>query len=118
MPDASGRPGFGLLTKMGLVIQLQDELGNRIQGVEDPTNHLASLLPRYERSASYPMLASIDPYGDTYFNGLQIPRFLSEWADVVSKARTQDERELVAEIERLARRCSDEVHTYLKFIGD
>ena len=103
---------------MGLEIQLQGEFGNQIEGIADPKDHLARLLPPYEQSASYPLLASIDPYGDTVFNRLQIPRFLSEWAEVVSKARRQEEQWLVSEIDRLARRCSDEVHTYLKFIGD
>lgn len=110
--------GFGILTNVGLEIQLQDEWGGRIEGIADPKNLLADLLPPYGRSDAYPMLAGIDPYGDTVFNRLQSPRFLSEWVDVVSNARTQEDRELVSEIERLARRCSDEVHTYLKFIGD
>ena len=103
---------------MGLEIQLQDERGDRIEGVADPKNLLSNLLPPYEKSDDYPMRAGIDPYGDTVFNPLQIPPFLFEWADVVSNARTEEERELVSEIERLARRCSDAVHTYLKFIGD
>jgi hypothetical protein len=54
----------------------------------------------------------------TVFNSLQIPRFLAEWADAVSDIRTEEDRALVSEIERLARWCADEVHTYLKFIGD
>ena len=64
------------------------------------------------------MLASIDPYGDTIFNRLQMERFLSEWVDVAAKPRTSEERTLVQEIEKLAHRCQDEVHVYLKFIGD
>ena len=103
---------------MGLEIQLQDEFGNRIEGVADPKNLLADLLPSDEKSTAYPMLVGIDSYGDTVFNRLQIRRFLFEWVDVISNARTQEDQELVSEIERLARRCSNEVHSYLKFIGD
>jgi hypothetical protein len=103
---------------VGLEIQLQDEWGGRIEGIADPKNLLADLLPSDEKSDAYPTLAGIDPYGDTVFNPLQIPRFLSEWADVVSNARTEEDRAFVSEIGRLARRCADEVHTYLKFIGD
>ena len=70
-------------------------------------------------SDEYPFLASIDPYGDTTFNNLQMPRFLKEWAAVVSqRAKTTEEQALVASVESLARRCRDEVHVYLKFIGD
>jgi hypothetical protein len=103
---------------MGLEIQLQNECGGRIESIADPKNLLADLLPPHEKSDAYPMLAGIDPYGDTVFNPIQIRRFLSELADVLSCARTQEGRELASEIGRLARRCSDEVHTYLKFIGD
>jgi hypothetical protein len=103
---------------MGLGIELQDEFSGRIESIEDHTNLLGDLLPSFGVTGAYPILAGIDPHGDTVFNRLQIPRFLSEWVDVVSKARTQKEQELVSEIERLACRCSAEVHTYLKFIGD
>lgn len=82
---------------MGLEVQLQDEVGGRIDSVADPKNRLGDLLPLAEKGNSYPMLAGIDPYGDTVFNPLQIPRFLSEWADVVSKAQTEEDQKLVAE---------------------
>jgi len=118
LPRRCHSPDAGILTVVGIEIQLQDEWGGRIENVADGKNLLANLLSPVERSDAYPMLAGIDPYGDTVFNPLQIPRFLSEWAEVGANARTQEERELVSEIERLARRCADEVHTYLKFIGD
>jgi hypothetical protein len=103
---------------VGFEIQLQDEFGGKIDGIIDPTNRLPDLLPLDQECDSYPMLAGIDLYGDTYFNRLQIPRFLSELAGIVSKARTEEDRTLVSEIERLARRCAESVHTYVKFIGD
>jgi hypothetical protein len=64
------------------------------------------------------MLSSIDPYGNTVFNRLQIERFLEEWATVSVKARSSEERSLLAAIEKMAFRCQREVHLYLKFIGD
>jgi hypothetical protein len=106
------------LADLGIEVQLQDEMGGRIDSVADPRNRLGDLLPPGEKINSYPMLAGIDPYGDTVFNPLQIPRFLSEWADVVSKAQTEEDQTLVTQIESLARRCASEVHTYLKLIGD
>jgi hypothetical protein len=60
--------------------------------------------------ASGSFVAGDRPYGDTVFNPLQIPHFLSERVDVVSNTRTEEDRELVSQIERSARRCSDEVH--------
>jgi len=102
---------------MGLNIELQDELGDRIAGVDDSKNLLANLLPEVSGD-DYPLLGSIDPYGDTVFNNLQMRRFPTEWAVVSEKANTADEQLLVSTIEALARRCCDEVHVYLKFIGD
>jgi len=45
-------------------------------------------------------------------------RFLLEWKDVSSNAITTEERELVSKVEELALRCRDEVHLYVRFIGD
>jgi hypothetical protein len=102
---------------MGLNVELQDELGGRTIGVDDPRDLLATLLPPVGDDA-YPMLGSIDPYADTTFNNLQMRLFLVEWASVSEKARTVDEQLLVSASGSLARRCRDEVHVYLKFIGD
>jgi hypothetical protein len=63
-------------------------------------------------------MGGIDPYGDTVFNGIQIRRFLLEWEAVSSNAVTTEERELVSKIEELALRCRDEVHLYIRFVGD
>src|SRR4051812_16087508 len=102
---------------MGLDVELQDERGETLASTSDPKNLLSGLLPSSDDQAC-PFLASIDPYGDTVFNRLQMNRFLSEWAGVVMKAQTSEETALVSAIETLARRCRDEIHLYLKFIGD
>src|SRR5689334_13549659 len=102
---------------MGLNIVLQDELGGRIDGVDDPRGLLHKLLPE-PGNGEYPFIGSIDPYGDTTFNNLQMRGFLNEWAVVARRATTPDEHSLVDYVEKLARRCRDEVHVYLKFIGD
>jgi hypothetical protein len=103
---------------MGFNVELQDELGGRIEGVDDPRGFLDKLLPEPGDGDDHPFLRSIDPYGDTTFNGLQMARFLSEWATISVKASTNDEQAIVSAVASLARRCRDEVHTYLKFIGD
>ena len=102
---------------MGLGITLQDESGAELESLTDPKNYLGKLLPK-NGDPTYPMLASIDFYGDTVFNRMQMDRFLVEWSDVSTKANAPEERSLVSAVERLARRCQDEVHLYLKFIGD
>ena len=102
---------------MGFNVELQDEFGGCIARVDDPLCLLDKLMPELG-DESYPFLGSIDPYGDTTFNGLQMRRFLKEWDTVRQEAKTADEETLIAAVEELARRCRDEVHTYLKFIGD
>jgi hypothetical protein len=102
---------------MGLTIELQDEQGVARQSIIDPQNSLEELLPYFD-DATHPMLSSIDLYGDTVFNRLQMLLFLAEWTKLSAKARTPEQRTLVKEIEMLACHCRDEVHLYLKFIGD
>ena len=102
---------------MGFNIELQDELGGRIDGIDDPRSLLHKLLPE-PGSDEYPFLGSIDPYGDTAFNSMQMRRLLMEWAVVSQRAKTAEEQALAGHVEALARRCRDEVHNYLKFVGD
>ena len=102
---------------MGLCIQLADERSAALDVVTDDANVLHRLLPRIDDD-SRPMLSSIDLYGDTVFNALQMKRFLAEWDDIMQRARSPEERMLTAAVKKLAERCRDEVHLYLKFIGD
>ena len=104
-------------SKMGLGIELQDERGGRIDSVADPRNLLGPLLPAPDDRILI-LLSAIDPYGDTVFNRIQMERFLSEWTSIASSCKTQEEKELVSKIASMALRCRDEVHLYLKFIGD
>jgi hypothetical protein len=102
---------------MGLSVALQNEDGRTIQMVLDPKNHLHRLLPAAD-DASYPYLRFIDWYGDTVFNRLQMQGFLNEWTKLKQKVTTDEEREVIEGIEKLARDCQTEPHLYLKFIGD
>jgi hypothetical protein len=101
---------------MGLVITLQDERGTPEEKICDTQNLLHRLLTPYQGTES--SLAEIDWYGNTIFNRIQMPRFLSAWRTLAQEAQTPDEAKLVREIRELAERCESEVHLYLKFIGD
>jgi len=102
---------------MGLDVELQDEFGVTLDSVGDPKNLLGPLLPT-ARYQDYPMLSSIDPYGNTVFNGIQMERFLEEWSRMSSALRSEEERVIFSAVEALARRCRDLVHLYIKFVGD
>ncbi|HWY05708.1 MAG TPA: hypothetical protein VNY24_02545 [Candidatus Acidoferrales bacterium] len=101
---------------MGFDINLETESGEVLATICDPKNLLHRLLERGIKDE--PHLAEIDWNGDTTFNRLQIPRFLSQWEAVARQARTSEDEAMVAEIKELAARCGGGVHLYLKFIGD
>jgi hypothetical protein len=101
---------------MGFDVNLESERGEVIASVGDPKNLLHRLLERAVSDA--PLLAEIDWNGDTIFNRLQIPRFLSDWQAVARQARTSEDEKLVNAVRELADRCQGNIHQYLKFVGD
>ncbi len=82
---------------MGLVIELQDEFGGKISSVADTKNWLPQILGPLQDD-SHPFLDSIDLYGDTVFNRLQMNRFLREWEDLAERAKTPEVLTLVSEV--------------------
>ncbi len=102
---------------MGLRMDLEDERGHAVERVLDPTNILHRLLPSHD-DGSFQCLRFIDWYGDTVFNRLQMDVFLAELSHIAQKAQTKEQRELLSQIEDLARRCQRGPHLYLKFYGD
>jgi hypothetical protein len=104
---------------MGLAVAVEDEAGELIEMVEDPTNVLHRVLPGPDDS-SFSVLGVIDWYGDTVFNRLQVPAFLIEWSRVTERCThlSADEIALLGNIERLARLALSLPHLYLKFYGD
>ena len=101
---------------MGFCIILECERGEPLEQVEDPKDILHQLLPSEDHSYHY--LRFIDWYGDTVFNRLQIPCFISEWDILAESAQTPDETALLTRIRELAIRCAQEPHLYLRFSGD
>jgi len=101
---------------MGFDVNLEDEHGKILATVADPRNLLHRVLERAVEEE--PALAVIDWNGDTTFNRLQMPRFLREWNSLARHARTPEEEAIIEEVRRIAVRCEEGVHLYLKFIGD
>lgn len=93
--------------------RLQREVIDRI---DDPKNLLHKLLPPADEE-SESVLAKIDWYGDTYFNYLQIRRFLSEWDQLEQGAQSDDEKGLIVGVRHLAQRCRKD-RALLRWIGD
>ena len=102
---------------MGLCVALETEFDEQLELIGDDQNLLYKLIG-YPDSTHFPMLASIDWYGDTTFNRMQIKRFLAEWETLFSKASTPEENSLLEEIKQLSLRSLEIVHLYVVFIGD
>src|SRR5438046_3047207 len=90
--------------RMGIDVVLIDEFGGKIDEFPDPMGLLVPLFPP-EDNPAYPFLASIDPYGDTIFNRMQMKRFLIEWNYVIAQARSDSERDIAEAVQRMASRC-------------
>ena len=103
---------------MGIEVVIQDEKCNNIsEVVEDPGGVIAHSLPAFVDS-TYSCVRFIDPYGDTIFNSLQTTVMIEEWDRLKHSFSEQNAETLWADIRKLIVRCSEEPHTYLKFIGD
>jgi len=102
---------------MGLCVALRSESGEQTDLIADEKNLIPGLLggPDWR---DFPMLASIDRYGDTTFNSVQIERFLVEWNTLFQRATTSEETNLLQAVKSLAERSLLKVHQYLVFIGD
>ena len=62
---------------MGLGVFLQEEDWVTVESVYDPKMLLNALLRRLGEE-SHPFLSTVDFYGNTVFNGMQVKRFLKE----------------------------------------
>lgn len=102
---------------MGITAVLETEDGNELASIEDPENVLHRLLPPVG-DQSYAFLGSIDRYGDTVFNHLQVPRFLLEWRSLSGRVMAAEDKRVFHGIEKLAEQVTRNVHAYLKFYGD
>jgi len=103
---------------MGLAIVLENENGQKIERVDDPTNILHKLLPSHD-DERYNLLTFIDWYGDTTFNRLQVATVISELELIErEKAETTEEKMLIHNILLLAKKSQQAPHFYLKFYGD
>lgn len=94
---------------MTFSISLEDETRNALE-----TLNSTLAIESATDLTSFKLLQYLDPYGDTIFNHNQID-------DLVIDLIMLDELAAVTGISQiisLAKRCKDEIHTYLCFNGD
>jgi hypothetical protein len=98
---------------MGLTVRLQDEHGKpRCESDIGVDFHIPT------GDVSFRLLCYIDPYGNTVFNQLQMETFLAEWENIRDDAKTQDEVAAWSSVKTFATKCKNDVHLYLRFMGD
>lgn len=93
-------------------IQLEDERGKIIESSAINYAEIGLTVNKDE----YPWLATIDPYGDTTFNILQIKNVLEE-LEKLSKQYKEKEA-IIIEIISFINKINQDMHQYIKFIGD
>ena len=101
---------------MGVDAYIEDERGNEKAQLLDPGNLVAQLCDAMDTQSTC-CLQFIDRYGDTTFNHLQLPFFVSEIQQAIDHSSGSVKAHGVALLE-LAAKAQLEVHTYLKFYGD
>ena len=102
---------------MGIDVRIQDERGEVIRELPDPRSLLLRLLRQLSGKESA-CVRFIDPYGDTYFNQLQMPVLLEELRAVVDACGDHDAKVHGAAIIALVESANDKVHAYVRFLGD
>jgi hypothetical protein len=109
-----------------------DEVGARLDGVEDSLWMLTMVIPP-SHPDHFVLLQAIDDYGDTVFNRLQMPRLLRElqtlrlhvedpeyqpFLFVQQPAQRREALKMIDELLALAPRVAGDVHTYLRLVGE
>ena len=98
---------------MGLTIVLEDENGGAIQTLPKELQY-----DEFEnvKLDDFILLKYIDFYGDTTFNTLQLDDLIGDFERL--KPMNPSQSEIIQQIIDHAKKCQDEVHTYIKFYGD
>jgi hypothetical protein len=102
---------------VGIDVNLQDEQGAVLDTISDPGG-LTVLLIRAAGEAGATCLRFVDLYGDTTFNRLQAEMLIPELEAAIAVASDERVANHGREVMRLAKACREDVHLYLKFVGD
>ena len=99
---------------MAINVEWQDERGAILARYEGPSFTL-TLVERADPASN--CMRFIDPYGNTTFNQQQLPVLVQE-LEALETQTTDGQREVIRALLTFLRPAQDQVHTYIKFIGD
>ncbi len=68
--------------------------------------------------SDFPVLATIDEYGETYFSGRQMQWLVPELQHLRSRCKTAAQAAHMEQVLILANKCANGDHLYLAFLGD
>lgn len=100
---------------MAVQVEWQDEQGRTIAVYDGPLLDW-QVLNFFPGGAS--CLSAIDPYGDTVFNQIQIPRLAVELDALLPPGGKRTPPAAINALRQFVQSCIGKTHTYLKFIGD
>jgi hypothetical protein len=96
-----------------------DERHEPKQEVYDPRQVLTRLATsRWPKLSSSVCLRFILPWSDAVFNQAQIPELLHELRGEATESRDTEVRAHLEKVIQLVERAVNQMHTYIKFIGD
>jgi hypothetical protein len=102
---------------MPILVELRERDGTVVDVTGEESDDLNAAIPEVDFD-EYPLLAGIDRYGETVFNGMQMERLLEE----ISRMRTQAPPPKVDKLlTKLAAMCAvgkERAHMRLVFTGD
>ena len=102
---------------MGIDARVEREDGQVEAELVDPSGLTARLIASLPEAESL-CLRFVDPYGDTTFNQLQLPVVMSELDRAIEVVSDPDVKSHGRALLALARKASNNVHTYLKLYGE
>jgi hypothetical protein len=104
---------------LGINVAIIDERQVTSQAVNDPRNYLTKLATgTWLTIEGSVCLRFVDPFGDTTFNQAQLPELLSELERSADSQSNPEIRSHLQKICHLVSEARNQVHMYVKFIGD
>jgi hypothetical protein len=102
---------------MPISIARVDENHEVLERLADTSDWLLRTIGKSE-ARKLCLLQYVDPYGDTVFNRMQLEDLNRDLNVLLSQLLSEEARRVIVGVQEMSDRCRDEVHTYLKFIGD
>jgi hypothetical protein len=104
---------------MGIEVATVTETHTTIEQVIDNLDVIARLArTRWPKLTESLCLRFVEPWGDAVFNQTQLPILLTELRSEVHLATDEKFKEHLQRVVALVESAQDQVHVYVKFIGD